>query len=204
MFGKQGASRSYMQSDEYTALRQEIVTHFQISNQYVLSTLVVTAAIFAFSRNFSSHWFFLIPLVVIVPNGLNYAFRTESILRIGTYIQVFGGELTQQYMWESRLDNLTPRLGWWRFDSLFGRFTYSCSFFGLGLVALIAFLVNSPKSLPSLVGGAVALAMLLAMEYRIITVPKRRRQYLILWREMAKDAQQSPGAYSSKAADGLD
>jgi len=70
-----------MNRDEYNALRAEINTHFQILNQYNLTTLVATAAGLAVARDFPSSWFYLVPLLVILPNGFNYASRREAVIR---------------------------------------------------------------------------------------------------------------------------
>ena len=183
-----------MEREEYQALRAETVTHMEICSQYYLMTIMATGAILgvAFALEQPSSWLVLAPLVVILPNAFNYASRSESITRIGTYIQVFHERANGGSGWETRLYRIASKLGPWAFYATLNRFLYTLVFAGLGLLCIALFLCQPGVSWSLRLGVGIALVIPLGIaEYRLLVVPSRRQRYLDLWNEALEAEKQA-------------
>jgi hypothetical protein len=180
-----------MDNEEYRALRQEIITHFQISNNFYLSSIVTTGAVYgvAFNQDISfSSYIFLIPLIILIPTMFNLSFRSESAIRIGTYIQVFQDEKEKLGGWETRLYKLTHIIKNPYWYSKLGRTLYSSSPFFLSIISLTIFYlrligVSWYDYLIMLFLGTLSIISF----FKMISVGERREVYLQHWRDILKD-----------------
>ena len=175
-----------MNVEEYKALRAEILTYFRINSQYMLSTVIATGVILgiALSATDFSRFLLLAPLIVIIPNALHYAANTEAVIRIATYIQVFGERESNDLRWETRLYQIVPELRAWAFNALH-RFFYTLNFLGLGMLCIVLFLCQEDTSCFAKCSISILAIILLAIvEYRFLYVHSRRPKYLRLWRAL--------------------
>jgi hypothetical protein len=182
-----------MKTEEYKSLRDEILTHFQISNNFYLSSIIATGAIygFAFNKDISfAPYIFLIPLLILIPSMFNIAFRSESAIRIGTYIQIFYNEKEKIEGWESRFYKLTHKVKNPYWFTKFGRTLYSSSPFFLSITSLTIFYfrlitVFWHDYLLILLLGVLSLVSF----YKMVNVGKKREIYLKYWRNILTEEQ---------------
>ncbi len=129
--------------DEYKALRDSLLYTLRSRDQFLLSTLVVTAAIWGWAfTNFPNndpnfHFIFLLPLAVIIPNMFYYAAQVRTGKKIGSYLHVF---------------HEIEKPGWGRRSSDFKEIKdlhvpYTSSFAALGLICIIIFIWNGSNIL---------------------------------------------------------
>ena len=192
-----------MEREEYQALRAAILVHFQILSQYNLTTIIATGAILgaAFASKQPTPWLVLAPVVIIVPNAFNIASRSEAVMRIGTYIQIFHEQAPGRSGWETRLYQIASQLGPWGFRATLNRFLYTLVLGGLGLLCVALFLFQPGVSWPLKSGiGAVTVILLAIAEYRWLLVPSRRQKYLDLWKGVLK-AEREAGRWQAPPGD---
>lgn len=187
---------------EYGALREEILKHFEIVSNTMLAAIAATGAILAFAGSKDNPWLYLAPLAVIIPTGINHAFRSEAITRIGTYLVVFGEDDGTAPAWETRHRKCMSALSGFRYHTVLGRLLYTSSYLLLGLVCLtLFFLGKQPTSPPALLAGITALLVLVLMEHRILMTTRQEQPYLAAWRKV-RSAECASEAQSRHAQDG--
>lgn len=179
-----------MNDAEFKALRDEIIEHLRISHQYLAGTITVTAALFALyakdiggGQAFSSPYILLLPLVFILPNAFDYASRSEGIVRIASYIEVFGGE---SFRWECHLHCLEE--SWKEGITFYGqaaRLMYTIPRVGLGILCVVLFLLASPESMSIYVKMVISVScgiVLVFAQVRILRTWKLRAKYISHWK----------------------
>lgn len=112
---------------EYEFLRAEILQYLEEYQSVRNMMYVITVAILGFSNSTQkSAYFFLLPLVVILPSYMiTYDYRF-SVMRAATYLQVFY-EAENSFQWESRLKifHVKYRKQYpWKAGTPYGQFPY--------------------------------------------------------------------------------
>jgi hypothetical protein len=173
--------------EEYKSLREEILTHIQISNQYSLTTVLASGAIFGFAIENESPLLFLAALAIIVPNTFNFVARVETLFRIGTYLQVFHESTDARLGWETRYGGLGPEHGLSRWGSHLNRLLSTLGYLGLGVTAFALFVRYSEDHGPTFwtltAIAFLSLVLVLIAELRILRSDSTRGRYLQLWQE---------------------
>ncbi len=159
--------------DEYKALRDDLLYVLKSRDQFLLFTLVVTAAIWgwAATQNFTgntnseSSFLFLLPLAVIIPNMFYYAAQVRTGQKIGSYLHVF--HEIKKPGWERRSGDFNKLPN----DFKSPHNSYTLSFPLLGSICIILFIVKGDCILtPEFIMGAIAIFGLCAL---ILAINKR-------------------------------
>jgi len=136
-------------SDEYKALRDEILMEYQREVNLTAFVFTATAAIIGYGITAESPFVFLVPLVLLTLLLFQLRNSLHTILTISVYIRVFieSKKDVGQY-WETAIDVLRNKLrNERRFRSLtdviFARFTAVMGLFCIGL-----YFVESRKVVP--------------------------------------------------------
>ncbi len=177
-------------SDEYKALRDDLLHVLKSRDQFVLSTIVVTAAIlgWAFTNNNTGNndtcipYLFLLPLAVIIPNTFFYAAQVRTGKKIGAYLHVFH-ESDECLGWERRQrllkDTKPPEyLHIW----------YTSSFTALGLICILLFIMKGNYiQIPGFIFGIIFGLVLALLCWALITLWlsfNQYPQYLKAWKSV--------------------
>lgn len=180
-----------MIKEEYNGLRSEIL-QLQESQQKIRVTAIMSTGAclgwgFAGSES-SSPYIFLIPLVFLLPMMYEMTFKTEAMIRIGTYIQIFHESLNDLSGWESNLTSLyknTSSFSSWH--SKFNRSLYCGSTFLLAVISLLSFSLTVNSMTWNLCLLILLLFILALMPFiKLISINKKRQTYIDYWIEIQK------------------
>ncbi len=174
--------------EEYQTLRDEAISHIETLNHYQLTTILAVVGFVGLDVLWikSSPYLFLVPVLVVFTNGINYANRSEAVRRIGTYIEVFIEPHVQNLKWQRRRYRLGAIRGSSGFDAKWLRVIYTGNFlvFG-GLCTALFWHKASPQSWVDMTIAGIASAMLIFMEYRLMLPGSARKDiYLRDWRRI--------------------
>jgi len=96
-----------MKSEEYNALRNELLNYLNALHRTMLFSIISTSSILAIlfglddGRKLSENpHLFLLPLIVIIPSCFRFSCSRAAVLKISTYIEVFWEK--DKRGWESR------------------------------------------------------------------------------------------------------
>ncbi len=125
-------------TDEYNALRNELLVHLQINAQITWSAVIATGAILAVGLTMPTPdpFVFLAPLILIYPSMINCAVRSRGVRRIGCYIATFHEDGQSEIGWERRNWRYVNDKKVLAFTNPLLRFVSTSVFFGLAVVCL--------------------------------------------------------------------
>lgn len=90
---------------EYQVLRDNIMRIFEVENKIRTAIYPISSVLIAFAFSQKNEYFFLLPLIVLIPGAFRYLALKQEIEQIASYLQVFNEEVNK-INWENRLSTL--------------------------------------------------------------------------------------------------
>lgn len=97
-----------MKELEYASLREELLYLKKVKDNMYIAVAAICGSIFTYlgSSRVDNPYYYLIPLIIIIPSAYKHIGVKASMIRIGSYIEVVHERGSRELYWERCIDNI--------------------------------------------------------------------------------------------------